>query len=229
MRGLKRICMDEKVDLRKLIFVNRDNYILELCKGKKVLHLGCTDFPYTKEQYANGRLLHARLTEVAGYVVGVDISKEGIQWIERRFKAPCHHGDIEQSVFMSRFEKGSFDIVLLTDVLEHINNPGSALDNVSKICRNGSKLIVTVPNAHSLKSFLRVVIGFEHIHPDHVSFHSPYTMTNLLRRYGFRVEGYFSFLGGGTGLVAMITNIFLRFCPRLSEGIGFIAVSDAME
>lgn len=57
----------------------RDDYLLNLAKGRKVLHIGCTDWPYTEEKIENGTLFHDKLVKVAKKVVGIDISEEGVK------------------------------------------------------------------------------------------------------------------------------------------------------
>ena len=50
----------------------RDNVLIDLARGKRVLHVGCTDEPFTAEKIASGDLLHPKLQQVASWVGGVD-------------------------------------------------------------------------------------------------------------------------------------------------------------
>jgi hypothetical protein len=67
---------------------DRDQWILKQCAGKRVLHLGCTDWPVTAERLKAGKLLHQKLTSVCSLVVGVDPDEEGIN--SRRQFMPAH-------------------------------------------------------------------------------------------------------------------------------------------
>ena len=206
--------------IKRIQLVDRNRYITRLCRGKLVLHLGCTDAPYYKQQITDGRLLQKSLIDADARVIGIDIDEEALSWMANRLPGEYHCGNIEDTDFMLGFAKRGFEVVLLTDVLEHLNNPYLALDNINKITSDKTDIIITVPNAFAVKIFLRIMVGHELVHPDHVSWQTLATLSELLDRAGFEVVEPFSFLGGGKGLAAGITNVILRFIPRLAEGIG---------
>ncbi len=54
---------------KKFELVQRVEFIKKACVGKKVLHLGCTDFPFTKKVIENEMLLHFELEKVPDEVV----------------------------------------------------------------------------------------------------------------------------------------------------------------
>ena len=58
--------------------VQRVDFIREICRGRKVLHLGCTNYPYTKEAIDKDMLLHFQLGEVASRLYGFDFDQRGI-------------------------------------------------------------------------------------------------------------------------------------------------------
>lgn len=206
-----------------LRLVDRDAYILSACDGTKVLHLGCTDSPVHESQLAAGRLLHPRLFSVTRALCGVDVDEQALAWMKERFEGDYVAADIESDAFVAAFRGKDFDIILLPDVLEHTNNPYSVLANVRRIAAADTRFLVSVPNAYSLKGFLRATLRREVIHPDHVAFHSLYTLTNLLARSGWEVVDSFSYVGGGEGLAAYLANAGLKIFPGLAEGIGVVA------
>ena len=64
--------------------------------------------------------------------------------------APIHHGtDLTQPL---PFDDGSFDIVLATEVFEHLPSHASILAEVGRILAPGGLLIFTTPNVHRLSS-----------------------------------------------------------------------------
>lgn len=209
-----------KADLRSVRLVNRVAHISELCRAKRVLHLGATDAPFTHESILNGRLLHLHLRRVASHIVGLDNSVEMVELL----KAECNVddvliGDIEQP---ADYPKAHFDVVVAGETFEHLSNPGRALEALRASVSPNAKLVITVPNAYSLKGFLRAVVGHELIHPDHVLHHSLRTLASLLSRHGFEVVETFGYVQGGTGLPAYIANRILHGFPQLAEGIGVI-------
>jgi 2-polyprenyl-3-methyl-5-hydroxy-6-metoxy-1,4-benzoquinol methylase len=209
-----------KNSLTQIKFVNRINYLKELCRGKKVLHLGATDSPMTKEAIQKGDFLHLHLDEVSEYLIGLDLDFSMIQWLSDNQEINnIKHGNIEKP---ENYPSTDFDIVIAGEIFEHLSNPGKALDCIRSTIKSSSVLVITVPNAYSIKGFLRAVIKHELIHPDHTLHHSPHTLKTLLERHGFSVNTYFSYVNGGSGIIASITNQFIRFNSQLAEGIGVI-------
>ena len=206
-----------------LKLVDRDAYILSLCEGAKVLHLGCTDSPVYESQWAAGRLLHPQLFSITTALCGVDIDEQALAWMKERFEGDYVAANIESDAFVSAFQARDFDVILLPDVLEHTNNPYNVLANIRRAAGDGACILVSVPNAYSLKGVLRAALRREVIHPDHVAFHSLYTLTNLLARSGWQVTESFSYLGGGKGWTAKLANAGLKVLPGLAEGVGVIA------
>lgn len=209
--------------LHNIKLVNRIDYLREFCSGKRVLHLGATAAPTTKEAISSGRFIHTQLDDVARYLVGIDIDKEMIQWLfDNHGINNIKYGNIE---ILESYPKEDFDIIVVGEILEHLSNPGEALDALRFIAKPFSKLIITVPNAYSFKGFCRALIKHELIHPDHVLHHSPHTLKSLLKRSGFLIDEYFSYVNGGQGNFASAANLFLRLNPQLAEGIGVICSS----
>ena len=60
MRGHNRT-VGRAVRLGPTSEVERVRYVLDQCRGKAVLHLGCVDHPFLEERIASGNLLHAAL------------------------------------------------------------------------------------------------------------------------------------------------------------------------
>lgn len=206
--------------LRNIQLVDRTTHLCDLCSRKKVLHLGATDAPETENAVKEGRFLHNDLTEVSSEVVGMDINESMITWLRENYGINnIQYGNIE---VYEDYPRKEFDIIIAGEILEHLSNQGKALDCLKKVATSNTKLIITVPNAYSLKGFVRALAKHELIHPDHTLHYSLYTLTNLLNRHGFFVESCFSFVNGGTGLLASVSNLFIRANPQLAEGVGVV-------
>lgn len=202
-------------------FVERFEFLRRLSAGKRLLHLGATDYPVTESAVKHGRFLHAHLTKVAAEVVGLDLAESAIEWLR------VHHG--VRNIRFGNIEKvedyppGPFDFVVAGEIFEHLNNPGLALSAIHSHMQGFGQLVITVPNAYALKGFCRAVLGHEWIHPDHVLHHSPSTLNTLLRRHGFEPVQWISYVNGGSGIAAKVANALLRFRPQLAEGVGVVA------
>lgn len=209
-----------KSSLRALKLQDRDSFLCELCKGKRVLHLGATDAPETEAAIRQGRMLHFKLRDVASCLVGMDNNQGMIDYLrEKHGVSDIRYGDIE---VVGDYPRESFDVAVVGEILEHLSNPGRALDALRSNLADGATVVVTVPNAYALKGFLRACAGHEFIHPDHTLHHSLHTLQAMLFRHGFVVERAFSFYNGGWGVAALLANWVLCFFPQLAEGIGVV-------
>lgn len=212
---------------KKIKVVDRDDYLISRCTGKKVLHLGCTDSPVYEEQFQAGRLLHPKLLNVADDILGLDVDGEAVKWLEAKCGGRYIVGDLEDSNAIIYQESSQYDVFLLPDVIEHVGNAQNVVNNINLWAKSRTELIVTTPNAYSAKGFLRAILRSEVIHPDHVSFHSFYTLSNLLLRCGWTVKSGFTFFGGGSGWNAKLSNFVLRAVPSVAEGLGLVLVKES--
>ena len=169
--------------------VIREDFLTRLCHGKRVLHFGFTDSPFLQQRIQSGELLHLRLKEVAAFLFGVDVNAPSLS-AYRSATGDANNVllDIQSELSPSRFLQDGYDVVLLPEVLEHLENPGLALRNLRTICswNHGAKLCVTVPNAFCAWGFCAALIGKEIVHPDHFYYFSPYTLRRVLENVGFK-------------------------------------------
>lgn len=202
--------------------VDRDAYLIRECVGKKVLHLGCTDTPFTQEKLDNGTALHIKLEAVASEIVGVDIDVVALATLGKACrKSDLVCCDIENPVLRDKLSERNFDVIVCADVIEHLNNPGAMLNNLSNILQSGSKLIVTTINALAIKLVLRALFASEAVHPDHVAYYSFATLKHLHERFGFSVEDKtFTFLYPfNNHFLTTIQPPFYHLFPNVGDGI----------
>lgn len=168
--------------------IGRFDFILEKCKGKKVLHLGCVDEGLTEERIKSGELLHFKLINVATEVCGVDISEKGIRLLQKHGVGNLIVGNIEQIDEIKELRGLDFDVILLTEVLEHLNNPGLFLQKIKASFTSNTTMIITVPNGLRLTGLMHQLRGYEFVHPDHNYWFSYKTFETLIRKNGYHIE-----------------------------------------
>ncbi|CAH2032040.1 class I SAM-dependent methyltransferase [Trichlorobacter ammonificans] len=169
--------------------VEREPYLLELARGRRVLHFGFLDSIFLERKLAEGSLLHSRLGQVAHRVCGVDIEAALLErYRELTGDQDNLLWDIADTTVPEGLREG-FDLVLFPEVLEHVPNPGLVLSNLATLCRlNRARLCLTLPNAFDMYGFMAAMQGVELVHPDHLYTFTPRTLTRLVQASGLRLS-----------------------------------------
>jgi SAM-dependent methyltransferase len=136
-----------------------------------VLDLGC----------ATGALL-CRLRERGWRVQGVEISPSAAYCRETR-GLDVSSLPLEDN----HFSGSSFDLVLASHLIEHLNDPSSFVREVYRILKTGGRFFVTTPN---IAGFQARIFGsrWRSAIFDHLYLFSVKTLSRLLEQNGFRVE-----------------------------------------
>ncbi|MEO5857553.1 MAG: methyltransferase domain-containing protein [Pyrinomonadaceae bacterium] len=208
--------------------VQRVEYILSQCEGKEVLHLGCTNWPYTQASIKDGTLLHSTIAKRSSSLFGIDADEKGLAELRASGYSDLFLGNLEDLSECSL--NRTFDVVVAGEVIEHLNNPGLFLEGVKRYLRHDSVLILTTINAYgALRYALYSLKGKrgenEPVHPDHVAYYSFSTLGLLLRRHNFDV-GEFLFYDLGPEhrkhlrfLFTVFNDAAVRVFPQLCDGI----------
>ena len=134
---------------------DRNEYLQQNIKGKTVLHVGCSDFPITKQRIRENNLLHKKLQESAKEIVGIDLSEEGISILKEHGFDNVLTMDAENMKLSTKF-----DVILAGDVSEHLNNPGLFLNKVRSLLNHGGKIIIGVPSALTFNNLKAWFLGW---------------------------------------------------------------------
>ena len=215
--------MSEKFEL-----VQRVEFIKKSCKGKKVLHLGCTNFPYTKESIANKMLLHFELEKVASELYGFDFDLKGLEILKDAGGKNLYRADLQKLWEVDLSE--TFDVIIAGEMIEHLSNPGLFLDGIKRFMNSGSKLVITTINAYCAMRFM--IYGLrgkggrdEPVHPDHVAYYSYKTLSLILERENLTVKNFYFYDIGkehrpfNRGIYNVFNDICVKISPQLSDGI----------
>src|SRR3990172_554887 len=85
------------------------------------------------------------------------------------------------------FSPGSFDVVTMNHVLEHMSAPEKAINECSRVLREGGLLVVAVPNITSLQSIIGKHLWFHLDIPYHIYHFSEMGLSSLIEKHGFQL------------------------------------------
>jgi SAM-dependent methyltransferase len=219
--------MNEKLDS-----VQRVDFIKNIASGKKVLHLGCTNYPYTEDAISKGMLLHFELEKIASELYGFDFDRAGLDIIKKAGAGNVFEADLERLSDVPIDE--TFDVIIGGEIIEHLSNPGLFLNGIKRFMRPDTRLVITTINAYCAMRFL--IYGLrgrggvnEPVHPDHISYYSYKTLKLMLERHGL-VLNEFHFYDIGVEhrpfnrwFYNLFNDICVRFSPQLSDGVIAVA------
>ncbi|MCX6327717.1 MAG: class I SAM-dependent methyltransferase [Bacteroidia bacterium] len=123
-------------------------------------------------------------------VVGLDYSEFGCKNHNSHLIRELIVGDIYKSIKTLIRKNKKFDVILLDNVLEHVIDPFSLLEDCKKLANKSACLIIEVPNDFSiLQSFLfeKKIIDnqFWIALPDHLSYFNKEGLNNICKDAGW--------------------------------------------
>ena len=213
---------------KRFELVQRLELIKSLCEGKKVLHLGCTNWPYTQDAIEAGTLLHKDLAAVASDLYGFDYDQQGIDFLTSKGFGQLFQADVERLQDVKLNE--TFDVIVAGEMIEHLNNPGMFLEGIKRFMNGNTLLVITTINAYSgMRFFVYGLRGrggnLEPVHPDHVAYYSYSTLKLLLERFGFQLANFMFYDIGSEHrphngkLRNFVNDICVRIAPQWADGV----------
>jgi 2-polyprenyl-3-methyl-5-hydroxy-6-metoxy-1,4-benzoquinol methylase len=161
------------------------NLVQKLAGVKSICDLGC----------GNGHI-SGRLAALGYQVTGVDASTSGINIARRTYpKAEFVEAVIDRDLAL-----GSFDLVISSDVIEHLYRPADLLEAAASLLRPGGQLLLGTPYHGYLKNLALAATGkldahFSALHDGgHIKFFSVRTLSNIVKHHGFE-DLSFTFYG----------------------------------
>jgi cyclopropane fatty-acyl-phospholipid synthase-like methyltransferase len=161
----------KKLALARIPTVDRRTYILDACRDRRVLHLGCVDHPFLHDRLTSGDLLHAAIDDVAAELWGIDLDRMGLETLRAAGFTNLYEANIERLESVALTSR--FDVIVAGEIVEHLTSPGAFLRQVPRLLAPGGRLLVTVPSAQSIRLVANALSRLEVVHPDHKAYCSP--------------------------------------------------------
>lgn len=173
------------------------NFFKPFVKGK-LLDFGCGD----------GQFLHM-ISKYCESSYGVDVSETAIEkalskYPDLKFAALSENGATD-------FSDNSFDTICAIDILEHIVDVESTLEELQRILKPGGNLLIATSELTRIKMILIALYSLDkYFYPatPHIRHFTRRNLADILRKKGFETIGYqknrtyFSFIPRGQMVVA---------------------------
>jgi 2-polyprenyl-3-methyl-5-hydroxy-6-metoxy-1,4-benzoquinol methylase len=137
-RAYERIYNDDRL-LGEYLAPSRLTFYAEVSdfcakeRPRTVIDVGC----------GAGNLLHALVERATPErVVGIDYAGAGI----RRARQLLPSGEFHEGSLYDFAPEESFELVLCTEVLEHLSEPHAAMQLLVRLCANSGVIVITVPD-----------------------------------------------------------------------------------
>lgn len=151
---------------------------------KRICEIGCAD--------------GTNLTEVSKYL-GYPIDKGNLFGVDIVADGSCENYQNFQFIhqtaeeFLEAYHDAPFDLIILSDVVEHLYNPWMFMKKLKKLVTPHGRVLISVPNIQNLQYINGTVSGsFNYANTGlfdvtHIRFFSVETLTQLLEVNGYRV------------------------------------------
>jgi len=153
----------------------RDIFFLNKFKrGIKILDFGC----------GGGQAIY-ELRAMGFDAVGTELSKYA--------RDICREAGIKTYEFINQLPKNYFDIIIISQVIEHLNSPNVVLDEMKKILKSDGQIFISTPNAGGLNANIFQENWWCVEPPRHIILYSLKTLKYIANKHRFFIKFYFSY------------------------------------
>ena len=180
----------------KAPLIDKETMIVRLAGGKSCLHIGMgglVDDQVESQRYVAAGLtesLQGRLSRVTRGLVGIDVNPYMLQQMEAAVPGEYFLCDVTSKADLVQLAGRRFEMIVFGDVIEHLDNPGSALCNLQQLLTDDGKIIISTVNAYSLDAILKMLIRYEAVHEEHTAYFSYSTLKRLLAMNGMEITEF---------------------------------------
>lgn len=198
------------IEEKPLIQINarhRIEAIKKMKPGGRLLEIGC----------ALGFFLEEAKKSYESY--GVEISDYGASYAREKLGLNVKTGTLEPGLF----PKNYFDVVVMWDVIEHLNEPNVILSRIREVLKPDGLLVFTTMDVGSV--YARLLGKAWHLYdiPEHLVYYDRKTVAAFLEKNGFRasrISNSGSLYGVGYilfRLSVMYKNFFWKSVKKISD------------
>ena len=123
-----------------------------------------------------------------------------LSWSKLRFLKSTNPYRVHGTTFDLPFADGAFDIVIHSEVLEHVKFDDKIFSELNRVLKPGGTLIVGTPDygrlAWNIAEFFCQLMLTNAYTDEHITHYDKEMLTNILTRHGFSYQSHHYILGG---------------------------------
>jgi ubiquinone/menaquinone biosynthesis C-methylase UbiE len=192
----------------------KDLYVNLIGKGHRILEVGCRSGNLTQYFHEGND------------VVGIDVDRNALKEFKKRLNLSGQWVDVDSEDFP--FADAQFDVVVFSEVMEHLRFPQKALKEIARVLKPKGRLIGSVPNAFRFRNRLKFLFGKPYEgDPSHLRSYSYALLRQELSSYFEQIEihpisGHL--LGGGSTGIPVFTWLPFRIRALFALDLVFVGV-----
>jgi ubiquinone/menaquinone biosynthesis C-methylase UbiE len=167
----------------------RRKFILPYVRNKKVLDVGCVGGDW---RFAESTImlspLHFQLAKCARETVGIDFNTKGLTLMKKRYAGlELFAAD----AYNLPFKDETFDLIVASDLLEHLGNAGIFLDEINRVLADNGTLVDTVPNVRDSTGLISLLFRIQPTpskDSTHVRIFDDWTLSLLFLQHNFEIS-----------------------------------------
>ncbi|MDI6717448.1 MAG: class I SAM-dependent methyltransferase [Patescibacteria group bacterium] len=160
-------------EVRLMKIATSKKYLKAVKKYKekgKLLDIGC----------AFGYLLEA--AEESGFdIYGVELSRFSSDFAQKKFVSKIFNGELKEA----KFPENNFDVIVMSDLLEHIPKPVEFLIEVKRIIKKDGVIVIITPDTDSFSRKILRPDNWFHYKLEHLFYYNKKSLSNLLNKFDF--------------------------------------------
>jgi 2-polyprenyl-3-methyl-5-hydroxy-6-metoxy-1,4-benzoquinol methylase len=145
------------------------NYLMSLGKISSVLDIGC----------GKGAWLNI-FKEFGCNTFGTEYNDD-----LKTFASSIGHTMLDGGLFPIVKKDQKFDLIIFTEVIEHIQNPNEVLSYFNSILSNNGLIFITTPNFSAIERHFLRGKWKNVMYPEHLSYYTPATLNHVLKKNGY--------------------------------------------
>lgn len=160
----------------------KDVVIEKFCTGKTVLDVGCIG---QDRNFMADNWLHNKIKRIASRADGVDILLSEIDELKKK-------GYSMYSIDELKALNTKYDVVLMADVIEHVDDPVSFLKFYSAFLKDDGVMVISTPNSNRSNNFVNILFNNTYsVNPEHVFWFCPKTMAEVVDRAKLSLSDFY--------------------------------------